>query len=56
MLRKLLEVCWNGRSHESLQKQGWQVIDFLALLRGITAPESSPKRAVLCLPSMTDTG
>jgi peptidoglycan/xylan/chitin deacetylase (PgdA/CDA1 family) len=30
-----------------LQKQGWQVIDFLALLRGITAPESLPERAAL---------
>jgi len=47
MLRKSLEVCWSGRSHESLHKQGWQVIDFLALLGGITAPESLPERAAL---------
>jgi peptidoglycan/xylan/chitin deacetylase (PgdA/CDA1 family) len=30
-----------------LHKQGWQVIDFLALLRGITVPESLPERAAL---------
>ena len=30
-----------------LRKQGWEVIDLLALLRGITAPESLPERAAL---------
>jgi peptidoglycan/xylan/chitin deacetylase (PgdA/CDA1 family) len=30
-----------------LRKQGWQVIDLLALFRGITAPESLPERAAL---------
>jgi peptidoglycan/xylan/chitin deacetylase (PgdA/CDA1 family) len=31
----------------SLRNQGWEVIDVLALLRGITAPESLPERAAL---------
>jgi len=30
-----------------LRQQGWQVIDLLALFRGITAPESLPERAAL---------
>ena len=30
-----------------LRKHGWQVIDVLALFRGITAPESFPERAAL---------
>jgi peptidoglycan/xylan/chitin deacetylase (PgdA/CDA1 family) len=30
-----------------LRDHGWQVIDLLALLRGITAPESLPERAAL---------
>jgi peptidoglycan/xylan/chitin deacetylase (PgdA/CDA1 family) len=30
-----------------LREHGWQVIDLLALLRGITAPESLPERAAL---------
>jgi peptidoglycan/xylan/chitin deacetylase (PgdA/CDA1 family) len=47
MLRKSSDVCWSGRSHESLHKQGWQVIDYLTLLRGITTPESLPERAAV---------
>ena len=30
-----------------LREHGWQVIDLLALLRGITAPETLPERAAL---------
>src|SRR5215204_3308998 len=30
-----------------LREHGWQVIDLLALFRGITAPESLPERAAL---------